>query len=151
MIQVRIANVIDLEAIESLVAQYHEFEGIESSAEMRRAALLELVASNKQHGFIVVATSDENIIGYAAICYGFSIEFGGRDAFLDEVFVAASFRRNGIGDTLIRFAEEIAKKDKIQALHLEVSKSNEKARSLYSGLGFENREAFHLMSKRLND
>ena len=149
MVKTKIAGIADLSHIESLVEMYHEFEGIQSAVETRRETISRLLDPSNTFGFIVIASRGDNPIGYAAICYGFSIEFGGRDSFLDEIFVEKSSRGSGVGGALVKLAVEIAKERKVKALHLEVSRSNEKAEHFYSNLGFKSRKNFNLMSKNL--
>ena len=149
MIKTKIANITDLNPIESLVKMYHAFESLESTDETRITSISKLLEPGNAYGFIVIASKSEHLIGYAAICYGFSIEFGGRDAFLDEIFVEKQSRSQGVGGALVKLAVDIANKRSVRALHLEVSRSNKKAESFYTNLGFRNRKNFSLMSKTL--
>lgn len=77
------------------------------------------------------------IIGYLLLCFGFSFEFGGRDAFLDELFIKEAFRGKGAGTAAVEFVSSEAPKHGVKALHLEVELTNEKAFSLYRKKGFK--------------
>ena len=79
---------------------------------------------------------------------GFSLEFLGRDAFVDELFVAPKHRGRGLGLAAIRFLEPVAAQLGVAALHLEVGPDNEKALGLYRRAGFEDRR-HRLMTKLL--
>jgi hypothetical protein len=48
-----------------------------------------------EFGFILVARSGGRIVGYLAVCLGYSIELGGKDGFVDELFVAPGSRGQG--------------------------------------------------------
>ena len=86
--------------------------------------------------------------GYVVLTLGFSLEFLGRDAFVDELFVTPEHRGHGLGRAAIRFLESVAAELGVAALHLEVGPDNEKALRLYRRAGFEDRR-HHLMTKVL--
>jgi len=88
-------------------------------------------------------------VGYIALCFGYSIEFAGRDAFLDEFFVTEPHRGRGIGRRVLGLVIEEAGRLGVRCLHLEVARANHWAQRLYSSAGFESRDRFHLMSRTL--
>jgi len=88
-------------------------------------------------------------VGYLVLTWGYSLEFGGRDAFLDELYLEAAWRGQGLGRQAMRFAEEACRANGVLALHLEVERENVKAQAFYDKTGFENRAHYFLMSKRL--
>lgn len=142
------ASTEDLAALLPLVRAYHAFEGIELEEETRRRAVEGLLA-DRQLGGVWLTEDGSGAFGYIAICYGYSIELGGRDAFVDELFLRPSHRGRGIGRAVIgRVAAEAAAAG-VLALHLEVSRDNERAKRLYGAAGFTSRERFHLMSLSL--
>jgi N-formylglutamate amidohydrolase/GNAT superfamily N-acetyltransferase len=89
------------------------------------------------------------VCGYAILAYGFSLEFGGRDAFLDEFYIDEQFRGRGIGKAAPEAICQWARDTGLAAVHLEVEKANTSAKALYANLGFEDREHYHLMSLRI--
>jgi ribosomal protein S18 acetylase RimI-like enzyme len=131
-----------------LVRAYHGFEGVALDDATREAVLRPLLGESPLGRVWLAAVAGE-VVGYAAICFGYSIEFGGRDAFVDELFVAAAHRGKGIGrEVLSRVASEAAALG-VRALHLEVAGTNARAQKLYAGAGFRARERFFLMSRRI--
>lgn len=86
--------------------------------------------------------------GYAVLTLGFSLEFEGKDAFVDELFVAPEHRGHGLGRAALRLLESAAAELGVRALHLEVGPDNESATLLYRRAGFEDRR-HRLMTKRL--
>lgn len=135
----------DLASLLPLVKSYHQFEGIASTGTSRREAVSALL-SHSDWGDIYALIEGEQVIGYIALCKGFSIEFGGWDAFIDEFFILEQHRNKGHGTQALRNLLEIVRSSDIQAVHLEVAQDNSKALALYSKLGFELRQGFHLMS-----
>lgn len=135
----------DLDGLLSLVAAYHAFEGIGSTASGRAAAVAPLLAC-PDLGAVWSARSKGRMVGYLAVCLGYSIEFGGRDAFVDELFVTPGSRGLGIATALLREAAGAMRAAGVRALHLEVGRRNEAARRLYARAGFASRDRYHLMT-----
>jgi len=76
------------------------------------------------------------VLGYVVMTLGFSIEYGGRDAFIDELYIVPSARGQGIGTAVLEFAVEEARKLGVKALHLGVMRGNDRARELYRRNGY---------------
>jgi diamine N-acetyltransferase len=93
--------------------------------------------SNQNLGRLWVIKEDQNIIGYMVLTFGYSFEFKGRDAFLDEFYLKETHRSRGLGSQAIDFVLEQTKALGIKAIHLEVERHNEKGNKLYLRKGFE--------------
>lgn len=144
------AQSADLERLAPLVRAYHAFEKIESSEATRRAALRRLL-SDSALGAVYLVQADGDLAGYIALCRGFSIEFNGFDAFVDEFYLEPEYRGLGVGGRTLELIRQKARELEINALHLEVARDNERARRLYTACGFEAREKYLLMSADLVD
>ncbi len=129
-----------------MVRAYHEFEHITLLDDQRRAALSPLTAENSQFGRIWLIQYRGEIVSYIALCFGYSIEFCGRDAFVDEFYLKEKARVQGISSEVLAFVQRQAARLGVVALYLEVTKSNEKAKRLYASSGFRSRDSYHLMS-----
>jgi ribosomal protein S18 acetylase RimI-like enzyme len=77
------------------------------------------------------------VSGYVVITLGYSIEYGGRDGYIDDLYLVAEARGDGCGRRLLDFALEQARLLGIGTLHLEVDPVNERAFQLYRRRGFE--------------
>lgn len=141
-----LADASQLAALLPLVRGYHEFEHVTMSDAERAAAVAPLLQPDFGLGRIWLLRSGGEIVGYVALTFGYSIEFRGRDAFIDELFLVEKARGQGIGSTVLEFVKREAAALGIVALHLEVARDNRRARRLYERWGFEPREQFHLMS-----
>lgn len=84
-------------------------------------------------------------VGYLVVAFGWSFEFHGRDAFVDEFFLEASARGRGWGEQALVFAIGEAERLGVRALHLEVEPDNP-ARRLYERAGFRP-DGRHLLSR----
>ena|SRR5450432_241546 len=121
-----------------------EGEFLEANA---KAAIPDLLDDRSLGGIWMIYLGDE-IVGYIALTLGYSLEFGGKIAFVDELLVHRLHRRKGIGRQALEFAEREAKALDVRMLLLEVTKSNTWAKSLYEKSGFADR-AHQLMTKKI--
>lgn len=137
-----------LEKLLSLVASFHAEEGINSSEEMRRAGVAPLL-DGIPHGCAYLIGPPRAPIGYIVITFGWSVEFGGLDAIIDELYIRPGVRGRGIAsEALIALPRALAGAG-LRAIHLEVDKTNEKALKLYRRAGFSVRDNYLFMSRRL--
>ncbi|HEY7529853.1 MAG TPA: GNAT family N-acetyltransferase [Gemmatimonadota bacterium] len=90
----------------------------------------------------------ERTVGYVVLTLGFSLEWHGRDAFIDELYVAPERRGCGIGRALLAVAEGEARRAGVRALHLEVEPGNRRARAVYERAGYAD-NGRRLATKRL--
>ncbi len=144
-ITLELAGPAQLEELLPLVAAYHAFEEVETSAEQRRDSVGKLL-NDKNLGEIWLVRKVDSLIGYIAICYSYSIEFGGRDAFVDEFYIEAAERGKGMGRKVLMEVSALLRERDIVALHLEVDRTNERAKSAYARAGFSCRDKYHVMS-----
>lgn len=91
---------------------------------------------------------DELTAGYVVVAFGYSLEFHGRDAFVDELFLRPAFRGRSLGREVLRFVEEQCRAAGVTALHLEVERKNTAAQEFYRRLGFQDHDRY-LMTRWL--
>mgnify|MGYP002623815361 CR=1 FL=1 len=144
-VALRLADPTHLDALLPLVRAYHAFEGIAQDERVRLAALGALLASEGP-GRVWLIVADGALAGYLIVCFGYSVEFGGRDAFLDEFFIVEAQRGRGIGARALALVQAETAALGVRALHLEVARDNARARRLYAAAGFEARSRYVLMS-----
>lgn len=130
------------------MAAYYAEDGYPFSASEARTAVTKLM-STPSLGALWVAELDGGVAGYLAVTFGFSLEYRGRDAFLDELYVAERFRGCGLGREAMELAERFCRESGVRALHLEVEQHRGEARELYRRRGFASRSR-ELMTKRLD-
>ncbi len=121
----------------------HEELAFEEPA-ARRA--LEGIINDSSFGRVVLICSDGDVIGYTVLTFGYSLEFHGRDAFVDEIYLREDARGQGIGQHILVYLTEICAENGVQALHLEVERKNAAAQSAYRKFGFEDHDRY-LMTK----
>jgi ribosomal protein S18 acetylase RimI-like enzyme len=117
--------------------------------EATAGAAIRQLLSDQTLGRVWLIRSGQETVGYLALTFVFSIEFGGRCAFIDELFVDAAHRGRGIGKEAVRQVCEVEGPTLgVRALFLEVSEKNVAASGLYRAIGFVRRE-YGLMSRWL--
>ena len=116
--------------------------------EARARSALRLLLSTPQLGRAWLLWDGEVAAGYVILVLGFSIEYGGRDGFVDELYIEPAYRRRGLGRMAMEFAEQQAKELGVNAVHLEVDDGNDPAMELYRGIGYVDHDR-HLMTKWL--
>ena len=110
-------------------------------------ALTKLVGDPRL-GQVYLIFRGQDLAGYFALTYCFSLEFHGRFALLDELYIREPYRRQKLGRSVVEFAERLCREQRIKALRLEVGMTNTAARSLYAAEGFSQDER-HLMTRWL--
>jgi len=134
-----LATAADLPALLRFAAGFNR-EDNHPFGERQREAISEIV-DRPEWGAVRMIRKDGRDAGYAIVCYGFSVEFGGRDGFIDEIYVDPTFRGGGLGAAALKGLIQDARRAGFAALHLEVMLENERAQALYQRLGFEVRSA----------
>jgi len=88
-------------------------------------------------GRIWIIEFDSKSVGYIILTFGYSIEYKGRDAFIDELYIEEEFRGRGIGRETVDFVIKESEKLGIKAVHLEVERNNDAAKNLYEKYDFK--------------
>jgi len=137
-----------VDQVDALVAAFHAEHGITLSAEDRRAALTPLL-EGIPHGAVYLIGPPRAPIGYVIVTFGWSIEFGGMDGFIDEIYVRPGVRGRGIASEVLLTLPRTLAAAGMKAIHLEVDANNQNARRLYKRSGFALRDHHALMTRTL--
>jgi ribosomal protein S18 acetylase RimI-like enzyme len=86
------------------------------------------------------------VAGYIVLTLGFSFEYRGREAFIDELYVEEKYRGWGIGRQAIKLVEVRALEMGVNVIHLEVDRGNTPALELYRRSGYVDHDRY-LMTK----
>lgn len=142
------AEPTDLDELLPLMREFYAGERLPYDETLVRGALAALWAE-PLHGGAWLARADTEPTGYGILCCGFSLEYGGRDAFVDELYVRPGWRDRGTGNRLLDAMEARCRASGIVALHLEVDHDNPDGQRLYARRGFVDHRR-HLMTKWLD-
>ena len=156
-VTIREARPEDRKVLVQLMGALHEFESaFEENRAGRDAADSHLAwvekAVSELGGVILVAEMGGDVAGFVA--YTFEEDPGTfvrpefrQHALIWDISVAEEARGQGIGQALLRAAEDAAKAAGIREMRLYVLEANTRARRIYEEAGYRNYERF--LSKRL--
>jgi GNAT superfamily N-acetyltransferase len=136
-IELRRAGADDRDLLLSLIRGLYECEHIPFDEARAARGLGGLLADPALGGVWVIGRRDGDPIGYAVLTLGYSLEFGGRFALLDELFIREEHRGAGAGRQALARIEEICRGLGLEAVRLEVERTNRVAQDLYRKVGFE--------------
>jgi ribosomal protein S18 acetylase RimI-like enzyme len=139
----KLASAANIEILIALMQELYAHERLTFEEQAARSAL-QLILGNDSYGQIHLIYANKAIAGYLVVTFGFSLEFRGRDAFVDELYIQEEYRGQGIGKKSLQFAEEICREQGIQALHLEVERENANAQAVYRKAGFVDHDRYLL-------
>lgn len=145
----RQATLSDAAAVGGLMREYY----LEESYPFREASALRAVRQlieNADLGWLWILESEQEVVGYLAVTLGFSLEYRGRDAFIDELYLRPSARGRGLGSKALDLAVEACRAREVHALHLEVERDKTEVRRWYRRSGFEEQDR-SLMTRHLSD
>jgi ribosomal protein S18 acetylase RimI-like enzyme len=144
-VTIQLASKKNLAEVIPFVRAYHEFENLELTEIEREQSVGKLLSDNSLGGLLLIYVDKERV-GYIVLCLGYSIEFAGLDAFVDEFYIQPESRGKGTGTKVLELIKEEAKKMNVRAIHLEVARTNQHAKNLYSKANFKAREKYVIMS-----
>jgi GNAT superfamily N-acetyltransferase len=142
----RVATSEDAETILVMMEEFYAEEGYPFDRGKALGALLPLL-DDPSIGCVWMIEDAESAVGYFVLTLGWSLEYLGRDAFVDEIYVSPSHRGRGLGRLSLEVLEQACRALDVKALHLEVERENP-AMGLYRKWGFADSDRL-LMTKRL--
>lgn len=142
----RTATATDVATLAALQRDFYREDDIAYRPEVERA-LVALIAQPALGRVLVEEDSAANVVAYIVMTFGYCLELGGRDAFVDELYVAPSHRRRGVGRALLRAGIDLATREGATTVHLEVAAADEGKLRLYADEGFVSRP-YPLMTRR---
>jgi ribosomal protein S18 acetylase RimI-like enzyme len=141
------AAVADAPAILAMMREYYASDRIPFDPRVARPALETLLA-DPALGRVFLIRDHGDVAGYAVLTFDFGLESGGREAFIDEIFVRENRRGRGLGSAALRFLEESARAWGLKAVHLGVEIANTRAQALYRRAGY-GAPTRYLMTRRI--
>jgi GNAT superfamily N-acetyltransferase len=137
------ATPADIDALIDLMREYYAFDHLDFEEPPAREALRQLI-SDPGLGRAWLIHADGCLSGYVVLTLGFSLEFKGRDAVVDELYLRPQYRGQGIGRRALQHVEEVCRSLGVQALRLEVERANAGAQAVYRKGGFVEHDRYPL-------
>lgn len=144
---IRQARVEDGNAVVALMRDFYAEEHLTFDEIATPRAARELIAT-PDLGAIRLLEHAGAVVGYLVLTFCFSVEFGGRFALLDELYIVPAARGRGWGRHAIDLAAEAARAHGAGSLRLEVNHGNTRAKALYLDSGFAD-DRRDLLTRRL--
>jgi GNAT superfamily N-acetyltransferase len=129
---IRRGGLDDLDLLASLSAEFNEVDGHAHDDARVRVALTPLLRDDDL-GIVYLFGEPPN--GYAVVTWGYSIESGGRDALLDEIFLRP--RGQGLGGAAFEEVLNDLCQRGLTRMFLETERPNTKVRTFYTRHGFK--------------
>lgn len=143
------AKIKHISEIMDMMEHFYAIDRYRFNPAQTRKNLKEFIP-NKSLGGVWLVKAGEYTVGYVIMCVGYSFEFGGKDAFIDELYLKKVYRGKGYGQQVMALMEGEARNMQVKALHLEVELHNLAARSIYRKKGYTGKKSA-LLSKRLGN
>ena len=121
----------DLDLLATLSAEFNEVDGHTHDESRVRAALSPLLTDDLLGVVYLLGQPPE---GYAVVTWGYSIESGGRDALVDEIYVRS--RGEGVGGAALTEILDDLRQRGLNRVFLETERANTRVRSFYRRQGF---------------
>ena len=129
-------EISDIEVITQMMQDFYAIDNYPMDVEVAKNLFQEFI-SNEHLGKSWMIYSENEIVGYIILTFIFSFEYGGKIAFVDELFIKETARGKGIGKEAIQFIQQEVPKLSLKLLYLEVEPHNENAQKLYLAHDFE--------------
>jgi GNAT superfamily N-acetyltransferase len=144
---IKAADHADMGVLLALRREFCRHQEIGFDEQPAQVALARLL-DDRSLGGVWLIDSGGATVGYVALILSYSLEFDGRDAYVDEIYLQESHRGRGLGQQTLLFAEGVCAALGLRALHLGVDRNNVRALTAYLKAGFEDGNHV-LLTKRI--
>jgi GNAT superfamily N-acetyltransferase len=132
--RLRRAHPQDLEIVLGLIAEFYAVDGHTYDDALLRGALGPLLLDDACGVVWLVRGGDAADAGYAIVTWGYSLESGGRDVLLDELYIRD--RGRGVGGAVLQEVLAECRRRGLGRMFLETETPNDGARNFYGRHGF---------------
>jgi GNAT superfamily N-acetyltransferase len=131
----------EFEALLPLIAAYQRFYEVEEIDEERNRAFFRRFLTPSEDGMLLGARAEDGeLVGYACLYWHFSSLKAKESVLMNDLFVSAGTRGQGIGRALIEASAAIARERGAAHLEWATAPSNVTAQRLYDSTGAERSE-----------
>jgi len=140
--EVKRINSHEASLVTDLFDKYRMFYKQPSDITLAQTFIRDRLENNESIIFVAVVRNDDNEtpVGFTQLYPGFSSVRAIKNWILNDLYVDTGFRKQGIGETLIKSAMEFAKKEGAKYVELSTAVDNYTAQSLYTAIGFKKQE-----------
>ena len=134
-IQIRKSTPNEVPSIVRLMRDFAEFEDLGDYCEINEDRLFDVMFGDDAFVEGLVAFHADEPVAYA-LFYPYFASFRGQCGyFLEDIFIAEEFRRNGLGEAMVRIIARLAKQRGFERIDFQVLEWNTPAVKFYEKLG----------------
>ena len=142
----RRAGTDDLHQLVAMMAEFYSDSPYTLNPRRAAEAFAPLLADDRW-GYVWFILGDSQEVGYVVITLGYSMEYGGPSAVVDDFFIKPAFRGNGQGKAALAEVGSCCAAGGVRAIHVETGDDNPRALAVYRGSGFVDTNRVHLALK----
>jgi GNAT superfamily N-acetyltransferase len=135
MTVLRRATTTDRDGLMTMIGEFYEIDRHPFDREQVRAGLDPLLVDDRYGQVWIICSETSPIAGYAVVTWSWSLESGGRDCILDELYVRE--RLHGLGTRALGDIVTAARAAGARMMFLETEAHHGRVRSFYRRCGFE--------------
>ena len=117
-----------------ILSLLHEFARFQQTPDKVTISLQDMYASGDLFQGFVAVNETEQVAGFASFYFVYN-SWSGKGLYLDDLYVSADFRKQGIGKNLLDAVIELARSENCKKLKWQVSKWNRNAIEFYKKNG----------------
>ena len=132
--------------VQQLVAMMNEFytDSPYTLNQRRAAEAFAALLADERLGHVWFIQADSQDVGYVVVTLCFSMEYGGPNALVDDLFVRPAFRGAGLGTAALTEVRAFCAAHGVRAIHVETGRENGAAKAVYRRAGFVDTDRLHL-------
>ena len=136
--EIKRINLSEANLVIGLFDKYRVFYKKDSDIDLADRFIKTRLANNES--VIFVALKGDQPVGFTQLYPKYSSVSAVKNWILNDLYVESNYRKQGIGEAMIKTTMEFAKADGATYVQLETAVDNYSAQSLYEGLGFQKQE-----------
>jgi GNAT superfamily N-acetyltransferase len=133
--RMRKASSNDVQQLVTMMDEFYAEGGYPLNRRRATEAFTALLA-NERLGFVLFIQAGAQDVGYVVVTLCYSMEYGGPNAFVDDLFVRKPFRGAGLGKAALAEVQSLCAKQGVRAIHVETGRDNAAAQAVYRRAGF---------------
>lgn len=146
MTNIRLAHSEDFNKIDPLVSAYCGEFGLGLDSTARTDALMPLLQGSPM-GVVYLIGPPSAPVGYAIVTFSWSIEHGGLQAILDQIFMRDKVRGRGMGRETLNKICVMLRENGVGSLSLSLPRQDARLERFLLSVGFHRRDSHGLMSQ----
>jgi GNAT superfamily N-acetyltransferase len=134
-IQIRKSTPDEVPAIVRLMRDFAEYENLAEYCEITEERLYNVMFGDEAFVEGLVAFHEDEPVAYAMF-YPYFASFRGQCGYyLEDIFIAEEFRRNGLGEAMVKIVAKLARQRGFERMDFQVLEWNTPAVKFYEKLG----------------